>query len=573
MTFARRLVLGTLGVSVVAIITLALAADVTLRRDLEADIRRALERDARLLARTLPADSAAWPVAVREIARGTGLRITLIRPDGMVVAESDAPVESLPSIENHAGRPEVQAALLSGVGTDQRESRTVHRPMLYVAVRGGPGVVRVATSRDGAQQIFRRAQRAIIAAALLALLLGSAFAFVAGRSIARPLTEITASARLIAAGVSPRFPRSGISDIDDLVQALRVMHQQLDERFSLLRQERAESAALVEAMVDGVVAADSRGRIVTANSAVRRLLGYETGEPLPALPQLFRAKVAREVVDLSLGGESVPDRELELEGRNVLLSGRPLPEGGALLVMHDVTALRRLETVRRDFVANVSHELKTPLTSISGYAETLVNDSPDAETTQRFLEVIAGNARRMQRLVDDLLDLSRIESGSWEPKPQEVDTRSLLGESWSFFTDRAERQGVGFSTEITAGAESVWADPEAVRQVLSNLYDNALRYTPPGGRISVRASREPGGVSLAVRDTGSGIPSQHLPRIFERFYRADPHRSRAEGGTGLGLSIVRHLVEAHGGRITAASTVGQGTEIGVWLPDRSETES
>jgi signal transduction histidine kinase len=431
----------------------------------------------------------------------------------------------------------------------------------------------VAAPLVGADQIVRHAQRSFIGASLVALLIGALLALIAGRSIARPLTAITAAARSIAQGATPRFPHSGIPDIDGLVRALREMHGQLDQRFDELRRERAESAALVEAMVEGVIASDSRGGIVTANAAARRLLGYEPDATLPGIEQLFRAKPAREVVDLVLSGATVLERELELDGQSILLSARPLPQGGILLVLHDVTELRRLETVRRDFVANVSHELKTPLTSISGYAETLVNDAPDTETARRFLGVIHANARRMQRLVDDLLDLSRIESGRWQPAPESLDTAQVARDSWSLLAGRAAIRHVEFHAVVEPGAERVYADLDALRQVLSNLFDNALRYTPAGGRITLLAGRENGGVVLRVRDTGSGITGEHLPRIFERFYRADPGRSREEGGTGLGLSIVKHLVEAHDGRVSATSEVGKGTEIDCWFPDSSETQS
>jgi signal transduction histidine kinase len=215
----------------------------------------------------------------------------------------------------------------------------------------------------------------------------------------------------------------------------------------------------------------------------------------------------------------------------------------------------------------VSHELKTPLTSISGYAETLVHEQADAETTRRFLDVILANARRMQRLVDGLLDLSRIESGGWRPEPEVLDAAAVARESWNLVADRAAHRQVTFETRIEPGAERVYADPDAFRQVLSNLLDNALRYTPPGGRITLRAQREDGGVRVSVKDTGAGITSEHLSRIFERFYRADAGRSRDEGGTGLGLAIVKHLVEAHEGRVAARSEIGTGTEIVSWFPD------
>ncbi len=346
------------------------------------------------------------------------------------------------------------------------------------------------------------------------------------------------------------------------------MHRQLVDRFEELRRERAESAALVEAMTEGVIAADGRGRITTANAAARRLLGYEAQESLPDLPELFRAKEARKVVEAVLDGTPVQNREIELDGSMLIVNARPLPAGGALLVLHDVSELRRLEAVRRDFVANVSHELKTPLTSISGYAETILAERPDPALERRFLATILSNARRMQHLVDDLLDLSRIESGRWVPAVEPVGVAEAAQEAWAALGDRAAH-GPELALELAPGAPTVDADPDAVRQVLTNLLENSLRYTPAEGRITCWTRPEDGGVMLGVTDTGQGIAAEHLPRIFERFYRVDAARSRDEGGTGLGLAIVKHLVEAHGGRVGAESERGRGTTVFCWFPPAS----
>jgi signal transduction histidine kinase len=444
--------------------------------------------------------------------------------------------------------------------------------MLYVAMPGPPGAIRVAAGLEQVDEVMGRAQRAVAGAALLALLIGSLLALAAGRSIAQPLIELGSAARAIAAGAPPRFPRSGIGEIDSLVHALREMHRQLGERFAQLRHEQAETAALVESMVEGVIASDERGHTVTANPAARRILGYEFDDPLPDLPELFRIKAAREVVDAALKGKAVQDRELEMDDRVLLMNARPLPSGGAVLVMHDLTELRRLEAMRRDFVANVSHELKTPLTSISGYAETLLSDTPEPETTRRFLTTILANARRMQRLVDNLLDLARLEAGHWQPEPEPVEVADLAHEAWQSLCDAGRPPQVEFAVEVGRGAETIVADPDAVRQILTNLMENAMRYTPPGGRIVCRSSVEGAGVAISVADTGSGISAEHLPRIFERFYRSDPSRSRDEGGTGLGLAIVKHLVEAHGGRVAALSERGKGTTISCWFPTTSITQ-
>ena len=566
MTFVKRLVLGSVLILVLAVSILLWVAERSLRRDLEGDIGQNLEREARLVREALPADSTAWQTTVHQLATQIEHRITLIDRDGWVRADSDFPIGPLPAIKNHAQRPEVRAALAEGRGVARRRSETVGRPFLYVAIPGEPAVVRVAAGLDQVDEVVRRAQRAVAGAALLALLVGSLLALLAGRSIAQPLVTIGAAARAIAAGAPPRFPRSGIPDIDGLVQALRQMHQQLGDRFDELRREQAETAALVESMVEGVIAADGRGRTMTANAAARRLLGYEVTDALPDLPELFRVKAAREVVDAVLRGQAVEDREIEIDGRAILMNARPLPSGGAVLVIHDLTELRRLEAVRRDFVANVSHELKTPLTSISGYAETLLTDTPDPETTRRFLSTILDNARRMQRLVDDLLDLARIEAGRWQPEPEPVNVEETAREVWNEFAERAAARAVQFEVEIGPGAETVQVDADALRQVLTNLLDNSLRYTARGGRIVCRSRWEDSGVAISVVDNGTGIAHEHLPRIFERFYRGDHSRSREEGGTGLGLAIVKHLVEAHGGRVYAESERGEGTTVTCWFP-------
>jgi two-component system phosphate regulon sensor histidine kinase PhoR len=570
-TFAKRLVLGSVLILVLTVAILFSVAERSLRRDLEGEIGLTLESEAGLVKEALPSDSTKWQATVHRLASQSQHRITLIGRDGRVRADSDFPIGPLPEIENHGTRPEVRAALAGGRGMATRRSETVGRPLLYVAIPGGPGVVRVAAPLDQVDEIVGRAQSAVAGAALFALLVGTMLALAAGRSVARPLVTLGGSARAIADGALPRFPRSGIPEIDGLVQALRQMHRHLADRFDELRREQAETTALVESMVEGVIAADERGRVLTANPAARRMLGYEVSDPLPDLPQLFRVKAAREVVDAVIQGEAVQDRELEIDDRAVLMNARPLPSGGAVLVMHDLTELRRLEAVRRDFVANVSHELKTPLTSISGYAETLLADTPDVETTRRFLGTILDNARRMQRLVDDLLDLAKIESGRWQPDREPLDVAATAQETWNDLADRASGKSIDFGIDIGAGAGTVLADSDALHQVLTNLLDNSLRYSAPGGRIVCRSRRDAGGVAVSVTDNGSGIAHDHLPRIFERFYRADPSRSREEGGTGLGLAIVKHLVEAHGGSVYAESERELGTTVTCWFPGTPHT--
>ena len=441
MTFAGRVVAGTLLVLVVSVLVLLWIADVALRRDLESEVSATLRRQAHVVREGLPSDPVAAQQSIHRIAEETGYRITLIAPDGTVTGESDYDELPLPAIENHAARPEVRRALSGGTGMAKRRSETVGRELMYVAIPGGPGVVRIAANLQQVDGIVHSAQLAVALAALVALAVGGLVAWLTAGSVTRPLTAITEAARTIAAGQAPRFPHSGIRDIDALVQALRQMHHDLADRFEALRHEQAESAALVASMVEGVVAADARGRILTANPAARRVLGYGPEAPLPDLQQLFRARSAREIVRLVGEGTPVEGEEVGIDGRLVMVSARPLPNGGAILVLHDQTEVRRLEAVRRDFVANVSHELKTPLTSISGYAETLLAERPEEAVERQFLQTILANSQRMQRLVDDLLDLSRIESGRWQPALAAIDVEELATEAWSDFSARAGGQG------------------------------------------------------------------------------------------------------------------------------------
>jgi len=566
---AGRLFVGSSLLLAATVGGLTLAADQVLRRHLEEEIASGLEREARLVATLLPADSLDWPDAARRLGAVIGHRITLIDPKGRVRGDTEFDRTSLGELENHAGRAEVVQAVATGTGRSERLSASTNQRRLYVAVRGGPAglsVVRVSTTLDAVDVAVGAVQRAVGLAGLAALALAAVLAWVLAGLVARPLVQLGTAARAIAAGEAPRFPDARVPEIADHILALHAMHEQLGARFDALRHEREETETLIEAMTDGVLATDAAGNIVTVNTAGRRLISYRGPGRPPPLSELFHDKRARDLVRAVLAGHETEPSELALEGHILLVTGRPLPNGGALLVFRDVTALRRLEAVRRDFVANVSHELKTPLTSIAGYAETLAAEVAGNAQARGFAETIVSNARRMQRLVDDLLDLSRIESGGWEPARRLVDVAALARDAWAPLAARAAERQVRFAIEATPGAATLAADADALRQIFTNLLDNALRYTPTGGTITVQAQETPDGMMVAVADTGSGIAPEHLPRIFERFYRVDPSRSRAEGGTGLGLAIVKHLVEAHGGRVEGVSTMGRGTTIQLFFP-------
>ena len=570
MRLATRLFASIALLVAAAVIGSIVASDVLLRRYLEQEIADDLEREARLVAIVTPSDSTRWPEFAISAGAQLGRRITLIDPEGHVRGDTEFDRPSLARLENHRSRPEVRAALDSGlgrgVGMNERLSASTNERRMYVAIRGGPpgiAVTRVSTTLAVVDAQVHVVQRAVATAGLLLLLGAAVVAWMLARVLARPLLAVAEAARDIAAGRSADFPDVQVPELAHQVDALRAMHHELERRFEDLRREREESRTLLEALSDGVLAADNRGAIIEANSAARGLLGYGRDEPLPRLDELFHDRPHRALMREVLAGAVIESRELKLGARAVVISARPLEDGGTLLVLSDVTDLRRLEAVRRDFVANVSHELKTPLTAIAGYAETLAGEGGDAQAT-KFAQTIVENARRMQRLVDDLLDLSRIESGSWHPEPRMVGVEASAREAWRPFAERATSRQVELETASDSAA--VNSDPEALRQIFTNLFDNALRHTPPGGRIRVAVQRAKHQAVVSVSDTGSGIPADHLPRIFERFYRVDPGRSRQEGGTGLGLAIVKHLVEAHGGRVEAESELGRGTTIRLYFP-------
>lgn len=408
-------------------------------------------------------------------------------------------------------------------------------------------------------------RRDIVIAGGAALLVGVVLAQILARPVARPIEELRDVARGIAAGDLTQRPSRTIvgGEMGDLAEALRRLAEQLDARLQALHAEDSLLVALTESLNEGVIAVDARQRVVRINQTARQLLRLQEPVPFPA-EYLPRDRTLRDALaDVLAGAESVPG-EVRVDDRTLSLTARPLEGGGAVLALYDLTPVRRLEAVRRDFVANVSHELRTPLTVINGFVETLQDDDLPPALRQQFLGMAAANVHRMQRIVDDLLDLSRIESGGWLPNPVALDIAAVATEILAPLQAPAAAKGVALRTALEA--TSVYCDPTAARQVLSNLSENALRHTS-AGEVVLFASVEADGVWLGVRDTGIGISEAHLPRIFERFYRADPGRSREAGGTGLGLSIVRHLAEAHGGRIKAESTVGVGTTIAAFFPN------
>lgn len=568
MRLTQRLLLGALIVVGVFVVLLVSLADRRLRD-------RLLDRTVDELAReaTLVAEQWAHTANADSLANVTGLalrhRVTLIDSTGHVVGDSRFDGPALARLENHAHRPEVIEAHQRGVGSAGRRSASAGDDELYVAVHAGRGVARVSIETQTIDAIMEGARRDLLLAGLIALGVALVLAVVFSHSVSRPLVELSAVARAIAAGDLTRRPTlAGPGEVGDLATAVTRMAEQLHARLTALKGEESLLGAVFDSLNEGVIAFDARGGVRRINDAGRRLLGVREALPLPG-DRLPRSAALRQALADALAGRATEAAELRLGAATVALTARPLPGGGAVLALFDLTAVRRLETVRRDFVANVSHELKTPLTVIGGFAETLADEELPAEQRRQFAQTIRTNTARMQRIVDDLLDLSRIESGGWLPHPEQVDVCAAALDAFAAVQPMADARGLRLECDIADDALHAWADPTALRQILGNLVENAVRYTTSGG-VTVFTRREGDGVRVGVRDTGAGIPGAHLSRIFERFYRVDPARSRAEGGTGLGLAIVKHLAEAHGGDVRAESAVGQGTTISVLFPARRE---
>ncbi|HUE96407.1 MAG TPA: ATP-binding protein [Longimicrobiaceae bacterium] len=580
----QQLFLSYLALIAILTVAMSVGAESLLRRTqmdaIESNLRRelALAQAIYDASEDVAPDSLGWMIQ-----RLSGRRVTIVDRFGQqVVAETDdAPGE--PDLDDYRARPEIQAALEGQVGRAIRLSRTLRTEHLYVATATARGeILRLAVPLTEVDEAVGDVKTGIFGLGAVALLLAVLFSFGFSLGVTRPLRRIGEAARALAAGdLSRRIRMSRDDELGDLGAALNALADELQRRLTQLEGERAEMQTLIDSMSEGVLAFTPDGMLRRANPAAHRM--FMLNPSVTAIPpeRVSRRPDFLRLVGLALGGETVVPFELTEGGISLLATAHPLPGGGAVLVFLDISELRRLEGVRRDFVANASHELKTPLTAIRGYSETLTEPDLPPDLTRRFAEIVKANADRLQNIVDDLLDLSRIEAGGWRVDPATAVLADVAREVWA--AQSRDDKEVELKIEIAPGNETVWADAAALHQILSNLFSNALRYTPDRGTVTFRtAPVQPPGASrrsaanltmaaerwtqIEVRDSGSGIPAAHLSRIFERFYRADPARSREEGGTGLGLAIVKHLVESHGGWIEAESEVGRGTTIRFVLP-------
>ncbi len=499
----------------------------------------------------------------------TGYRVSVFDADLGLLADSDLGSTPLDTVKGRSGRREVAGALLRGTASSRRASLSDGRQYLFSAARvyweGESVVIRfgdpAAPIREAAARVAHVSGAGVLVSGLVVLIL----AHRALGSASRSLAGVRRLLARLAAGhpPGPRVRLPGITELARLTSAANRVRAEVEEQVARVSRERDELAHLMDEVGEGLMALTADARILRINPAARELLGLAEVLPFAPVGSVVRDPVLRDLLEASVIRPEgrlearVGDRELEVRTKMGT-------EGGSVVLLVDITELRRLEAVRSDFVANASHELKTPLTVIRGAAETVLDEGLPPDLRDRFLRSIEANTVRLQRLVDDLLDLSRYESGAWRPARKRFSVEAVAWSAWEGLEAKAVRRGVDFEV---SGAGEAAGDAAAVYQVFRNLFENSLRYVPEGrGRISVEIDSQGGLLVVAVEDNGAGIPAASLPRIFERFYRVDTARSREEGGTGLGLAIVRHLVSSMGGDVSAESTLGEGTAITFSIP-------
>jgi two-component system, OmpR family, phosphate regulon sensor histidine kinase PhoR len=512
------------------------------------------------------------------LARSGRQRVTFIRPDGVVLGDSDVDRAALDSMENHRDRPEVRGVLGGGdSGASTRWSATVGRRLMYCAMpveqdghtvliaRLAVPLTEVDDAISGLRQIFGFGGLVALGAALL-------LSFGAAHIMSRSLRELTLAAQRMASGdLDVRTHLRGRDEVADLGKALDALAESLSANLSTMRAERDLLGRILESMQEGVLVMDAQRRILLVNPSLREMLALSSEAVGRIAIEVIRNAELQRLLETALTSEGSHSGEIEIVGlkpRRALVHAKAMSgQPGLLAVFVDVTDVRRLESLRRDFVANVSHELRTPIAAVASAAETLRRSAlKDPDASVRFVEMIERNARRLHELVEDVLDLSRIESKEFNPRADAVDVGPIAHQVIGTFRERIEQKRLSVNAAVAPGTASAIADHRAVEQVLTNLVENAVKYCPEGSSIVVRVSDEGAKVRIAVEDSGPGIEAKHLPRLFERFYRVDAGRTRDMGGTGLGLSIVKHLVEAMGGMIGVQSVVGRGSTFWFTLP-------
>jgi two-component system phosphate regulon sensor histidine kinase PhoR len=516
----------------------------------------------------------------RELGRGAEARLTVVDPTGRVLCDSEKDPASL---ENHGNRPEIRAALEGRTGTTVRFSSTIEEDLLYVAVPFDygerKGAVRFAVSVASLGKALAGLRRDLVLGALAALALVILVSALLARRLSAPLRELRQGAARFAQGeFSSPLPVPAFEEFAVVAEEMNRMAAQLDERIRGEVRQRQELEAVLSSMVEGVLAFDREANLISLNGAAARLLGVRAEQVRGrSIQEAVRNPELQEFVELTLSQAVTQEREIsffdDAGERFIQAHGTGLTDStgnriGALIVLNDVTSIRRLERMRRDFVANASHEIRTPVTSLKGFIETLQDGAiDDPETARRFLAIMKKNADRLHAIIEDLLNLSRIEREAerGEVPLEQTTLRGIVEEALEASDGILQAKEIRVELDCPRDLQ-VRANPSLLVQAIVNLVDNAAKYSEAGSPVAVICRETERGVAVAVKDSGPGIPREHLPRLFERFYRVDKGRSRSLGGTGLGLAIVKHIVQAHRGEITVESEPGRGSTFTILLP-------
>jgi two-component system, OmpR family, phosphate regulon sensor histidine kinase PhoR len=574
----NRIFFKLLAVFLIVIVASAAILDVMIgnawEASLRAEIERSLTQKTLLFAHRVEIDRAhSLAEIAAEEGRAADARATIIDSSGKVLADSEA----IPAnMENHASRKEFAAALSGKTGENERKSATLGISFLYVATPISGGAVRLAYPLSDLQAVQAQVRRPLIRGSLLACLVALLIAGSVSVWTSRRLEHIVdVAARIEKGDLRARVDDSPLDEIGRVAAAIDKTAEQIERSFAAVQSSQRQLETLLNSMQDAVIAVSADGVVRWANQPMDRLVPQHTRLNAPVVETI------RDPDFLATVKAATNDKKVRTSRATSIVAGRafdvtaaPLPDGGAVAVLRDLTETERVEKTRRDFIANVSHELRTPLTSIQGYSETLLDTIPEnSGSTREFLEIIRKNAARMARLTEDLLTLARVESGETRFDTEPVAPLELLNDAEESFREIARTQGVELRIVDTqndnASLESlplVLADREAIHQVFSNLIDNAMKYGRSGGRVELGARSAARGIEFYVRDFGAGISSEHLPRLFERFYRVDKARSRESGGTGLGLAIAKHIMRAHDGSIRAESELTRGSTFLFTLP-------
>ena len=514
------------------------------------------------------------------IGQSLGVRATIINPEGNVIGDSELGKEGLSKLENHITRPEIQGAIQKGFGQSKRFSTSIRKDMLYMAVPLGKskliGILRLAIPLSDIEIIESKMLKTISAAIIFAIFATLVASFFVSIMISRPLYEMSGIAKRLATG---DFSRKAIvhsnDETGDLAKALNDMADEINAKVKKISSEKAKLEAILSSMFEGIMLTNERGEILLLNPSIRKLFLIDSSPEGRKPLEVIRNNTIQEIVDRVLNeNREVITQEVSVfipEQKTIMINGVPIVKDnvieGAVFVFHDITELKRLEDIRKDFVANVSHELRTPISSIKGYAETLLDGKVDSQdTVKEFLNIIYQDSNRLASLIDDLLDLSKIESGKMKMEFEPLEIPPIVNRCVNVLEKSAKDKSLSIKLALPADLPKILGDHKRLSQVFLNLLDNAIKYTPEGGSITVSASCQEKVAQIDISDTGIGISEKDLPRIFERFYRVDKARSRELGGTGLGLSIVKHIVQAHNGQVWMQSTLGQGSTFSFTIP-------